>query len=94
MKAIVAAGLALSACAGTNDAPATGTPSAQGCNAAAVQDLVGKPLAANETDAKRRAGAAAVRSYVTGAALTMDFREDRLNVETDAGGTIVKLSCG
>ncbi|ONF97537.1 I78 family peptidase inhibitor [Sphingomonas jeddahensis] len=89
MKMIVMAALALGACATTNSAPAGGK-----CDATAVQNLVGKPLAANEADAKKRAGAAAVRSYGPGAALTMDYREDRLNIETDEAGTIVKLSCG
>ncbi len=89
MKMIVVAALALGACATTDAAPQGGK-----CDATAVQDLVGKPLAANEADAKKRAGAGAVRSYATGAALTMDYREDRLNIETDANGTIVKLSCG
>lgn len=91
MRLILAASLMLGACATTEAAPDAGAGT---CNAAAVQDLVGKPLAANEADAKKRAGAAAVRSYVTGAALTMDYREDRLNIETDANGMIVKLSCG
>jgi hypothetical protein len=63
------------------------------CNAAAVQDLVGKAAATNAAHAKRRAGAATTRSYVSGSAATMDYRADRLNIETDAAGVIVKLSC-
>ncbi len=89
MKAVILATLALAACATTD-----GAATIAKCDAARLQDLVGKPLAAHEGEAKARAGAAVVRSYATGAALTMDYREDRLNIETDTAGTIVKLSCG
>ena len=89
MKVVVLAALILGACATTEPKPVAGK-----CDAATVQDLVGKPLAQHEAEAKRRAGAGTVRSYVTGSALTMDYRENRLNIETDAGGTIIKLSCG
>lgn len=93
MKAIVVAAVVLAGCTTMDREPTPAQPQA-GCNAAAVQDLVGKSLNTAQIDAKRRAGAAMVRSYQTGAALTMDYRADRLNIETDANGTIVKLSCG
>lgn len=93
MKAIVSVALVAAGCATINQEPGGGEPQGA-CNAAAVQDLAGKPLAASQADAKQRAGAAVVRSYESGSALTMDYRADRLNIETDAGGTIVKLSCG
>lgn len=94
MKAIVIVAMALAGCTtiAGEGAPVAERPGA--CNAAAVQDLVGQPLATAQAEAKQRAGAATVRSYVTGAAITMDYRVDRLNIETDAGGTIVRLSCG
>lgn len=85
--------ISLAACT----APGAGLPSpspAGTCDAAAVQDLVGKPHDTHRAEAQRRAHAGLVRSYATGAALTMDYRADRLNIETDAGGRIVKLSCG
>lgn len=93
MKAIVAAAVVLAGCTTMREESAAVEPQA-GCNAAAVQDLVGKTLSYVQVDAKRRAGAAMVRSYETGAALTMDYRADRLNIETDATGVVVKLSCG
>lgn len=91
MKRIVVLATALAGCA-----TATGTPSAlAACDAAAVQSLVGTPATAVvDAEVKRRAGAALVRRYATGAMLTMDYRADRLNIESDAAGTIVKLSCG
>lgn len=93
MKAIVAAAIMLAGCTTMDDtAPATAAPGA--CNAAGVQELVGQPAAAVQGDAKQRAGAAMVRQYESGSPVTMDYRADRLNIETDAGGTIVKLSCG
>ena len=93
MKAVVLVAMAVAGCT-TMDRASNGDVAGDTCNAAAVQDLVGKPVGTSEADAKRRTGAAVVRSYVTGAALTMDYRADRLNIETDAAGTILKLSCG
>ncbi|MCD2315827.1 hypothetical protein LQ954_06660 [Sphingomonas sp. IC-11] len=93
MKAIVAAAVALAGCT-TMDTALPTAPSQGRCNAANVQDFVGKALTAHQAEAKQRAGAAIVRSYETGSPLTMDYREDRLNIETNAAGTIVKLSCG
>ena len=64
------------------------------CDANPAQALIGQRADAVADKAKRLSGARSVRRYVTGAILTMDFRADRLNVETDAGGVIVKLTCG
>lgn len=90
---IASATSAVAACATIDAKPAASTPAA-GCDAEAVQDLIGKPLEASRADAMRRAGAATVRAYVSGSPVTMDYRHDRLNIETDEAGTIVKLSCG
>ena len=71
-------------------------PAAPGtkCDANAAQGLIGRPADASAAEAQRLSGAGTVRRYRTGDAVTMDFRADRLNVETDAAGAIVKLSCG
>lgn len=85
----------LAACAAQTTPPATDMPApGTQCNANAAQGLIGRPADQAAPEAQRLSGARIVRRYRTGDAVTMDFRADRLNVETDAGGTIVKLSCG
>jgi hypothetical protein len=69
--------------------PATGE-----CRADAVQQFVGQPADAVQAEALRQSGARVVRRYATGDMLTMDYRADRLNIETDAGGRVVRLTCG
>lgn len=90
MRAAVMA-MALSGCAATGAPP---VEQAAMCDAAKVQQLVGQPADGATAEAQRLSGARTVRRYGPGAALTMDYRADRLNVETDAAGVIVKLSCG
>lgn len=87
--------LALAACTQT-PAPATADPaSGAQCDATPVQDRIGRTGdPATVESAKAASGARTVRRYESGSALTMDFRPDRLNVEVDAGGKIVKLTCG
>lgn len=87
--------LALAACTQT-PAPATADPaSGAQCDATSVQALIGRMGdAATVESAKAASGARTARRYETGSPLTMDFRPDRLNVEVDAAGKIVKLSCG
>ena len=69
--------------------PATG-----GCKAEPVQHLVGQPADAVEAEALRLSGARIVRRDATDDMLTMDYRADRLNIETDASGRVVRLTCG
>lgn len=76
------------------DVQAKPTAPAAMCDATVVQDLVGKPATASSAEAQRRAGAATMRRYESGSVVTMEYRADRLNIETDAAGVIVKLSCG
>ena len=39
-------------------------------------------------------GARTVRVIRPGDAVTMDYRQDRLNIELDADGKIVRFNCG
>jgi hypothetical protein len=90
----LAALLALGACAKPAVPVAENAAPGVQCDANAVQPLVGRAAAEVTDEARRRSGARVVRSYRSGDALTMDFRPDRLNVERDAAGKVVKFSCG
>lgn len=70
-------------------------PAAGACNADAVQSLVGQTSTdALVEQAQRDSGSASVRVLRPGDAATMDYREDRLNIELDDAGAIVSLRCG
>lgn len=66
------------------------------CNADAAQSFVGQQ-AGDDVVAQARAAAGAdgaVRVIKPGQPVTMDFRADRLNVEVDDQGVIVRIHCG
>lgn len=63
------------------------------CSPDAAKSLTGR-AAPPETEVKRLTGASIVRRIAPGAPVTMDFDEQRVTIEVDAGGTIVKASCG
>jgi hypothetical protein len=90
MKPLIAvAALAAMACA---TAPEQGTGR---CNADNLTDLVGREgTPALGADAQRRSGARTVRWIRPGDAVTMDYREDRLNIRLDSAGRVEGLSCG
>jgi translation initiation factor IF-1 len=46
------------------------------------------------TEARNRSGAARMRWIRPGDVVTMDYREDRLNIHLDERGRIVRLVCG
>lgn len=91
MRASPLLAAALAAC--TTSSPDAAGP-AGSCDAARVQDLVGEAAASHAAAAQRRSGARQTRIYETGSPVTMDYRPDRLNIETDRNGAIVRLSCG
>lgn len=59
------------------------------CGASQYQSLIGTPV-----DPAAFAGHAALRIIPPGTAVTMDYRPDRLNVETDDSGIITRITCG
>lgn len=96
--------LLLAACATSPPAespPATPAPpppaaDASGpCRASAAEFARGRAYTdALGAELQAKAGAKALRVIRPGQAVTMDFRDDRLNVELDAGGKVTKVSCG
>ncbi len=65
-------------------------PTAGTCGAPALQDLVGQ----SETVLQTMKFGSPVRIIHPGMAVTMDYREDRLNIEIDEAGTIFRVACG
>jgi hypothetical protein len=84
--------LAGSGCAGRADV----LPGPGGlCDAAKARPLIGKSRApAVESQALKLSGARRVRWIPEGAAVTMDFSPDRLNLYLDRKGRIARVRCG
>jgi hypothetical protein len=87
--------------AGETTMPAPKTPSngamddMMACDAAAVQNLVGQSYTeAVGKDAQARSKSKSMRLIRPGMAVTMDFRNDRLNVEVDDKSVITAVRCG
>ena len=73
---------------------ATGGPE-RACDASKAQSLLGRTESADtEAEAKRLSGAGIVRWIPEGGMVTMDYREDRLNLRLDASGKINHIDCG
>lgn len=86
--------LLLSACQASGPDPRYLGPPAQidlsSCGGEALWPLVGQPVAALPDTG----GWGALRVIWPGMAVTEDYSESRLNVEVDAQGAIIGLSCG
>ncbi len=100
MKMLAAALLtAAAACAPTSGTdsgqqPAS-EPSPAMCDAAQAQFAVGARYSdALAERARTAAGAASVRRLVPGQVVTMEFNGTRLNLDTDAAGTVTSARCG
>jgi hypothetical protein len=91
MRLLIAVALVTAGCA-------TAAPPQRGggkCNAAKAQKLIGRSRSAElGAQAKRLSGATALRWIASGSMVTMDYREDRLNLRVDAAGRVVKVDCG
>jgi hypothetical protein len=90
--------LALLATAGCqyDNPPEAGPPPMQGkCNTDRLATLTGKARSEKVArQALRWSGAKTVRWISPGMAVTMDFRDDRLNLDLDAHDKIVRAHCG
>lgn len=64
------------------------------CDAKPAETFIGKDAAAIAEQARAAAKAEAVRVIGPNQAVTMDFRPERLNLETGSDGKVVKMRCG
>jgi hypothetical protein len=103
MKRIAMLLLPLAACAPQPEAAAgagtpTSTPTADplaACDGAKAKALIGRPVdAALKAEAMRLVGARTLRVIPPGAMVTMDYRTDRLNIDTDADNRATAFRCG
>jgi hypothetical protein len=86
------AALAAIACA---PVPAASGVQTMNCDAARAQSLVGKPAtAALGAEALRLGGARTLRWLRPGDIVTMEYREDRLNIELDPSSRVRAVRCG
>ena len=92
--ALLALVTAAAGCAPQKQQPAP-IPAVVECDANRVLYLKGKPRAAiDASEALRHAGARTLRWIEPGAAVTMDFRVDRLNLHVDKAGIVTDARCG
>lgn len=93
-KVLAAAFLVMLGCASVPEGEAP-TQSSGACRTEGLDELVGRPATqALGTEAMRRSGARAIRWIRPGDMVTMDHREDRLNVHLDAPGRVERFACG
>lgn len=81
--------------ANETEPPVRGETPGQTCRDAGLDTFVGQTATA-ETGAQilQRSGARTLRWIPKGAAVTMDFRTDRVNVKLDAQNRIEAVTCG
>ena len=87
--------LATGACQYDKGAETMPPPPSGKCVANGLGSLTGKTRSEAVTkEALRLSGAKNVRWIAPGMAVTMDYREDRLNLYLDGAGKIERISCG
>ena len=100
--ALVLATALMAGCSSTSessgDATQDSTAVASGhsrCDASAAQFTVGKPASpALLEQAKAKAGAQTVRALGPNDMVTLEYRSDRLNLNTDQAGSVTRVNCG
>jgi Peptidase inhibitor I78 family len=89
---MAAAGCATVPAAEAEEVPVRGSGS---CEASKAQQLIGRGRSSElGSEALRLSGARTVRWIPEGGMVTMDYREDRLNLHLDGHGKVVKVACG
>ena len=88
--------LMLPACQSTTaEGPATPGQSAGKCSPDGLDAFVGRKVSSElGAELLAKSGARSLRWGPPGAAMTMDFREDRLNLDIDEHGKITRAHCG
>lgn len=75
--------------------PVHGSTPGYRCDASRAQTLLGEASSsALGSRALQLTGARTIRWIRPGDAVTMDYREDRLNIELNARGRVARLACG
>ena len=80
----------LTACGQEQRPPANDGPPQAGCSADTLQHHVGQPVDQIDRDSLPKEH----RIISPGIDVTMDFREDRLNIEHDAEEIVTRIYCG
>ncbi|MGA9581806.1 MAG: I78 family peptidase inhibitor [Allosphingosinicella sp.] len=81
--------------AGCATVPAAEAEGGGKCDATKAQALIGRERGPQVGDeALRLTGATRLRWIAPGTAVTMDYREDRVNLRVDSAGRVVKVDCG
>lgn len=89
------ASLLLAACALGNTSVSGAAPAPVGCHADAARFAVGYAYTeALAAEALTRSGAKLVRVLRPDQPVTMEFNEERINLEVDAGNRVAKVRCG
>lgn len=105
---ILAAAAAMGACSGYGTTPAPSSSSAGAgagaapppppggqCNAQPAQGVVGQSSTSTVVESARaRSGAQMARILRPGQMITKEFNAQRLNLEVDANGRILAVTCG
>lgn len=75
--------------------PVSPMPAAGECNADKAQSAIGQAYTDKLAEELRKTtGARVIRRIEPGQMVTMDFRDDRLNIELDGSGKIARVRCG
>jgi hypothetical protein len=84
-----------SGCVSVITPPPPPPPVSGNCNATRAQGLIGRASSAQlGNEALGLTGARSLRWIAPGAMVTMDYRPDRLNIETDAQSRVRSIRCG
>lgn len=92
------ASVALAGCSTTVATPDTSMPPPLTCGADALSGAVGQPVIGSTAQDVRVGGVpiavpGTLRVLRPGQPMTMDYRADRLNLEVDASGNLVRAYC-